>query len=292
METMILENQTPDGRKLQATFLPQQGMNLCSYKLDDIEVMAQCTRASFESRFAGMGALIGPHFHRRNPAIQPKIEQEQRFPHIARARAEGVEDPFSHGIARYAPWQASQMDHTFSSSLKGKDEWEGVPLSQLQGQDFQYTFKGKLKPDGLHLELTLVSDCDSLLGLHYYYALPSRKATVTSDVQRQYREGTELHPLKENWQVDSQQNLTFDLQEEADYGFRPYKDPCEAAIALKTEQYTLHTRYSCTCAENSWQLYSPKDSGFVCIEPMSAKNPRKPQLTVSSLKVHLAITPS
>lgn len=58
MKTLTLKN-----KDLTATFLPELGMNLASYKKGDYEAIDQNTQGEFEERFAGLGPLIGPHFH-------------------------------------------------------------------------------------------------------------------------------------------------------------------------------------------------------------------------------------
>lgn len=289
MQKVVLKNESTDGEPLEATFLPEAGMNLCSYKKGDIEVIDASTQPLFDERFAGLGALIGPHFHHRRTQTLPAIKDESLFPHIARVRAKGVDDPFSHGIARYAPWTVENDEQQLTATLTGKDEWNGVPLAELQGQNFRMQFKAALEPDGLNLELSVVSDYDSLVGIHYYYALPQGKGTVTADIQPRYRDGDVLKELPENWNLDDQNRLTFDLSADADYGFHPYKSPLGSTIVLDTGKYQLHTTYDCTNQENTWQLYHPKDASFVCIEPMSAHDPRRPLLTVSGLNIKLSI---
>lgn len=288
---IVLKNRTPSGNSLEAAFLPEKGMNMISFKKGDIEVIDQTTIALFEERFAGMGALIGPHFHRRNPEILPKLtdEQEQLFPHIARVKAKGTLDPFSHGIARYAPWQASAAENRVHARLTGKDHWNGIPLAALEGQSFTMAFDAELAPDGLHINLSVVSETDSLVGLHYYYSLPEGKGTVTSDVQSFYLDQNEKKTISADWNLSSQQTLNYQLNRDTDFTFYPFPNPLEGKILLDTGTYKLETRYACPSQENCWQLYHPKESSFVCIEPISAQNPRRPNLTVSSLKVHLQI---
>lgn len=292
MSAIVLEHQTRQGERLQATFLPDKGMNLISLKKGDLEVIDQSTRPLFEERYAGLGALIGPHFHRRQPETVPKVKDEALFPHIARVKAKGVQDPFSHGIARYAPWKAEAATHSVKAQLTGKDTWNGVPLSALEGQNFNMTLEAHLKEEGLFLTLSIVSDTTSLVGIHYYYSLPLGKGRIISSVQNQVAMAGELKPIPSHWQFDSQQRLTFDLQEEADFTFRPYPDLLKGDILLETDGYQLRTRYHCNCAENCWQLYHPKGASFVCIEPISSQDPRHPNLTVSSLNIHLEILAS
>lgn len=289
MDPIILTTTTPEGDQLQATFLPDKGMNMISYKKGPIEVIDQSTRDLFDERYAGLGALIGPHFHRRNADILPKIENESLFPHISRVKAMGVADPFSHGIARYAPWQVSMNDQGFKATLTGKDTWNGVPLSVLEGQNFTMHFNVSLSPQGLSLDLDVVSDTDSLVGIHYYYNLPQGTGKVISTIQKEYIEDNKRKPLPTSWNIDTSNTLTFDLVQEADYTFFPFPNKRSGHILLNTDTYRLLTEYSCPSAENCWQLYHPKGASYVCIEPISSQDPRHPNLTVSNINIKLKI---
>lgn len=286
---ILLTCQTPQGERLQATFLPDRGMNLVSFKKGELEVVDQSTWGLFEERFAGLGALIGPHFHRRHPAALPPIGDETLFPHIARVKAKGVADPFSHGIARYAPWKAEATASSVKATLSGKDTWNGVPLAALEGQNFKMNLCATLTPKGLELKLDVVSDTDSLVGIHYYYHLPKGTGKVISAVRRDYLSGAGPQIVPETWALDAQQVLTFDLDNEADYTFYPYPNPRVGKIILDAGTYTLTTTYQCQSQENAWQLYHPKGGSFVCIEPVSSQDPRHPNLTASALQISLEI---
>ena len=48
MKSVTLKCTTPDGKNLQATFLPEKGMNLISYKIDTLEVIDQSTKDNFK----------------------------------------------------------------------------------------------------------------------------------------------------------------------------------------------------------------------------------------------------
>lgn len=286
---IVLKSKAADDTPLEATFAPDRGMNLISYKRGSTEVIDQSTSPLFEERSAGLGALIGPHFHHRNPRIIPAIKDDRLFPHLAAIKKKGVAEPFSHGIARYVSWKAESTESAVQAILSGKDEWKGVPLSELEGQDFTITYDATLGADGLKIRMTVRSDTDSVLGLHYYYSLPKGTGTVTGDVRNVCMENGEERELDSSWSVDDQNVLTFDLANEADYGFRPSKDPCGSSILLDTGDYRLRTTYGTGCAESSWQLYHPKGASFVCIEPLTAEDPRKPQLSVSILNALLTI---
>lgn len=264
-------------------------MNLISYKKGDVEVIDQSTWPFFEERFAGLGALIGPHFHRRRKETVPKVANEELFPHIARVKAKGVHDPFSHGIARYAPWKATATSTGVIAILTGKDEWNGVPLATLEGQNFKIEYKADLTPEGLVIQVSIVSDTDSLIGLHYYYALPDGKGRVIAQVQNKMIDQIEKKPIPGEWNYDENRKLVFDLDQEADFTFRPFPDSRKGEIKLETSSYSLLVQYTCLCDENCWQLYHPKGASFVCIEPISSQDPRHPNLTVSSLEIRLSI---
>lgn len=288
MDPIILKAQSEDGKLLQATYLPDKGMNLISFKKGDLEIIDQSTKNLFEERFAGLGALIGPHFHRRNPNVLPKIQDESLFPHIARVKQKGVLDPFSHGIGRYAPWKATFTENKVEAILSGKDLWEGVPISNLEGQNFTMRYTGELKPTGLEIELSVVSDTDSIVGIHYYYHLPKGKGKVKASVADSYIENNQRKKIPES--LNFKNNfLEFNLDNEADYTFYPFPNPREGEIILDAEDYQLRTTYKCISQENAWQLYHPKGASFVCIEPLSSQDPRHPNLTVSSLWIQLTI---
>jgi len=289
MDPIVLSTQGENGERLQATFLPDKGMNLISFRWGDIEIIDQSTSSIFEERFAGLGALIGPHFHRRRPDILPKINDESLFPHIARVKEKGGTDPFSHGIARYAPWQAKTTETTIKALLTGKDLWNGISLATLEGQNFTMHFDVELTSKGLALSLDVVSETDSLAGIHYYYSLPKGSGTVTSNVQPLYIEKGEKKALPSTWNIDSQQRMVFNLDEEADFTFFPFPNPREGKIILNTGDYELQTTYLSNSQENSWQLYHPKGASFVCIEPISSQDPRHPNLTASSIKIKLSL---
>jgi hypothetical protein len=290
LKALTLKNVSSDGLPIEATFLPEKGMNLISYKKGAVDVIDQSTWNLFEERFAGLGALIGPHFHRRKDSALPVIMDESLFPHIGRVKAKGVKDPFSHGIARYAPWKAEVKGSKVIAKLTGKDTWNGIALAALEGQNFTMSYEAELTPRGLQIEISVVSDTDSLVGIHYYYHLPKGSGTVISTVQNSYLDAKhERKAIPQDWDLDERHTLRFDLSREADFTFFPFPNPLQTEIILDTGDYRLKTRYYDKCQENCWQLYHPAGASFVCIEPLSAQDPRHPNLTVSSLQILLEI---
>lgn len=281
MQTVSLKN-----GNLEATFFPAKGMNLISFKKGGLEIIDQSTRESFEQRFAGLGPLIGPHFYARNPKSLKPFGDKTLFPHIAHVKHS---DPFSHGIGRYAPWNFQATTTSISGTLSGKDQWNGIPLSTLEGQNFTMQFQGELTSKGLEITLSVVSETASLVGIHYYYHLPQHKGVVTSGIQKHYYDPTTRRLIPSDWNVTGNQVLSFDLAQEADYAFHPFPNLRGGDILLDAIDYRLRTTYTTASQENAWQLYHPKDASFVCIEPCTAQDPRHANLTVSSIRILLEI---
>ncbi|NGX51220.1 MAG: hypothetical protein K1060chlam2_01082 [Chlamydiae bacterium] len=273
MKKVHLKNISSQGQPLQATFLPEGGMNLISYRLGEIEVIDQKTKPLFKERMAGLGALIGPHFHhRQNISIEP----------------------FSHGIARYVPWKYVSSDTQIKAHLHGSDLYKGTSLAELEGQDFKMSYEARLLERGLFIELKIESAFPSVVGLHTYYALRGR-GLVRGEVQPTYRDQDEWKALPKEWTNGSKNRLHFSLPQKADFGFIPAMKTIndhDYRMILDTEDYSLHLDFnSASDKEISCQLYHPEGSSYLCIEPLSARSPQSPILTRSTLEVKLEIFP-
>ena len=89
---------------------------------------------------------------------------------------------FSHGIGRlYAPGKAVVTQNKVTAILSGKDTWNGIPLAELEGQNFVMRFQAELLQEGLRLNLfsECQSETDSLIGIKtYFYHLPKGIGTV------------------------------------------------------------------------------------------------------------------
>ena len=279
MDKVVLKNQ-----KAKAVFAPLQGMNLLAFTKNNTDIIDPKTKPLFDERFAGLGSLIGPHFYHRE--YVPPIPSEHLFPHIARVKANGTLEPFSHGIARYAPWKAHTSATSIQASLSGSDLWNGSSLASLEGFDFEMSFLAELLPDGLALDYFVQAEKPSVIGLHYYYALPSTGGTIKALVENSYR-------IEDHWKaipsalLDGDGNLLFDAQQEADFGFIPKAKNGFFEILYENAKYILKIRFQTESNEASFQIYRPKDASYICIEPLSAKDPKKPLLSSSRLKVLL-----
>lgn len=283
MQTIQISHTKKNGDLLQATFLSEPGMKLISFKKNDLEVMDQTQ----EEAFSPYGSLIGPHFQSRNPKTFD-LPDPFLFPHSQILKTTELKDPLFNGIARYASWNAQSTQNEVNANLSGQDQIGQTPLSQLQGQNFQMTFRGTMTEQGLEIYMSIVSDSDSLVGFNYRYALTQSQNFITADVQDLYEEEGELKPIPSSWNYEKKR-LTFDLNQAANYHFRPFIDPLSGSILLQTPNYHLKTTYHSANDENNWQLVRSPGSPFVCIAPMSAKRSHMPNLSVSSMKVMLEI---
>lgn len=272
---------------LSAIFDPEHGMNLLSYRKGALEVIDQSTKPLFEQRYAGLGALIGPHFHFRPPSRIRPIANQEAFPHLK--LVEGRPDPFSHGIGRYVPWKYEKTNTLIKGQLAGNDLFQGMKLSDLEGQNFTMTFEAELKEEGLQVELTVVSDTDSVVGFHYYYRLPQNKGMIISDIQLQFLEKSTLVPVRSDW-LKRGNTLELPLNEALDINFHPLQ-PRKGEVLLKTSEYNLSVKYEAPSEELSLQIFHPLNASYVCIEPLSCYNPKNPHLTTSRVKALIRIDP-
>ena len=288
MQRVVLRSHAADGEPLTVTFLPLAGMNMISYRKGACEIIDQTTLPLFESRRAGLGALIGPHFYHRPPQEIPPVADEALFPHIAALKAHGDTEWFSHGIGRYVPWRFESGPDTIDAALSGRDLYQGTPLAALEGFDFTMTYSAKLAGDGLKIELRVEADHPAVMGLHTYYALEHATGIVQGLVQPQYNDGGVFKPMPPSWLKGRRNQLSFDLAQEADYGFLPEEKGRSGPIRLSTETHGVRIEYA-SPSENSWQLYHPKGASFACIEPLTANNPRGLAPRSGALNIVIAI---
>lgn len=283
MDSVVLKN-----KDVVAVFASAKGMNLMQLQVGGIDIIDLNTRPLFEERFAGLGSLIGPHFHHRPIDQIPSVPFESSFPHIAKLRAKGVLEPFSHGIARYAPWNVQSSGSSIHAKLSGSDLWNGDPLSLLEGFSFQMELTASLLPKGLLLDYSVEAEKPSLVGLHYYYTLPSAGGRIKASVENMYREQDEWKPIPASL-LDEKGNLFFDATQEVDVGFIPKRGKDGFEIFYENKQFTLKISFLVEGGEASWQLYRPKDASYICIEPLSAKDPKHPIYKKSRLQVKIEV---
>lgn len=273
MQTVVLKRKQIDGSTLQVSFVPEKGMNLVSLKKDQIELIEQSTTPLFEERCAGLGALIGPHFHHMKEQYIPKPCPENLFPHIPKIIAKGGKDYFSHGIARYVPWKYQVEEYKIFGKLSSVDLYENHPLAELEGLNFYMTYEAELLEDRLRIRISSNSDLFSVVGLHYYFSLPSN-GEINAQIHPYYYSAGEKKELPKKW-LGKNGNLHLLIDDELDYGFIPKLQQGTGKVIYTNSSYRLELRITPEeDSEVSFQVYHPLDAHFVCIEPISATNPR------------------
>lgn len=284
---IILKSMANDGQPLEAVFLPEKGMNLISFKKGDLEIIDQATLNLFEERSAGLGALIGPHFHHRPKDQIPPVLFEEKFPHIARLKGKGITEPFSHGIARYAPWSYKSSETTIHARISGTDVWNDSLLSSLEGFNFSMYMDVQISSSGLFIELSVDAEKPSVVGFHYYYGIGGTSSYVSSETLNYYYSGDQKMEIPAAW---TQKNmLHLPLDSDIDFGFYPKKHSSISEVLLHTQSHRLKIKYQSQTNESSFQIYHPKKASFVCIEPLSATFPRKPKLHSSGVNMYIEI---
>lgn len=284
MDTIVLRHGA-----LKATFLPRQGMNLASFRKGHLEVIDQSTRPEFEQYSTGLGPLIGPHYGDRNREIIPHVPDPSLFPHFPFMQARGSPDYFHSGVGRYAPWQVlHQAENTLSAVITGKQEWNGTTLGFIENQNFRMACDAELSDQGLRINLSVVSDSDSVVGFAHRYLLPGGKGTLVADVENKIWRKLESGPIPKEWNY-SNHRLQLDLPSEVNTTFHPILDPLHAQIRLQTSTHCLQVSYQAPSQQNCWHLYRKKNAPWVSIQPLSAKWPSRPTLTVSSLSLFLDV---
>ncbi|MEI6531878.1 MAG: hypothetical protein WCN87_03560 [Chlamydiota bacterium] len=280
METLTIIGQTPSKALIEAVFAPQKGMNMMSLKLAGHQMIDQSTMNLFEERSAGLGALIGPHFHHRSPDKIPPIKDPTLFPHLTVMKERGIQEPFSHGIARYVPWKVlSAEKERIKAELTGSMNFRGILLKDLEGFDFHMTFEARIIEKGISIDLQISSEQPSVVGLHYYYQLQKGKGRVSSQIAGALRDGALPPDLSFNPQTHT---FVYDCEKSCDYGFKPHPHSKMGWINFSTGGFNTVVRYV-TPTEGSWQMWHPEKASFVCIEPLSAADPRRPTAKVSGL---------
>lgn len=283
METITIVGQTATHGLIEAIFAPEKGMNMISLKLGGRQLIDQSTKPLFEERAAGLGALIGPHFHHRPKEKIPPVDPAL-FPHLALMKERKIEEPFSHGIARYVPWKVLRADkESVKAELKGSMNYRGVLLKDLEGFDFHMTFEAQIIAKGISIDLQITSSEPSVVGCHYYYQLADRKGLVTSKIQPTLRG----QPLPPELSFDQKTHaFVYQCDKPCDWGFTPYPYDKMGWIEFFTGDRQTVIRYV-TPTVGSWQMWHPEGASFVCIEPLTAADPRQPTQKVNGLLMYI-----
>lgn len=273
MQTITIKKKQNDGSFIQATFATDRGMNLISLKKGSVELIDQSTKQLFEERFAGLGALIGPHFYHRKAEALPPPCPHDLFPHIAKVLAKGQKEFFSHGIGRYVPWQVVATEEKIQGKISSVDRYKDYTLEEIEGLNFVMQYEAILLEDRMRIVISSNSDTASCVGLHYYFAM-GKAASVNAAISPFCYFQGEKKELPNSW-LKTNNFLSLPIDQELDYGFLPKLENGLATIVLKTEDYSLKMEVTpLDGSQLSFQVYHPNNGSFVCVEPISAENPR------------------
>lgn len=287
-KTVVLQHKTKDGELYKATFLPENGMTLCSFKKGDVEVIDQTTWHMFEEKCSGLGQYIGPHFYHRKPEEVTQVPDPSLFPHLN--GSQGTPEPFSHGIGHFVPWNWGASDTTMAAYISGIDNVGGVTLAALEGFDFQLNYHVRLTATGLEIDLKADSDRHPVFcGLHTYYALTDSTGHVTMNCEGKYNDMGNWQEIPDRWK-GTDRTLDFNLDEAADYGLHPVAENGVYKATLATGKHKVHVSYeSSNPEEHGFQLYHPEGASFGCLEPGSARDFRAANQLNNHLKIKLEI---
>ncbi len=288
-QNFVISSLAANGQELTAEFNPEGGMNLLRFRLGGCELIDPATQPLYDERFAGLGALIGPHFHHRSSSQLPPPQDRSLFKHFANLEPWGQVEPFSHGIIRYVPWKVKDCGADYlRAEINGNMLYKNIPLKVLEGQDFAAEYFAQVTPTGLFIDFQLEGENPSVIGFHYYYRKPKGNATVRSQVLPGYRSDKQIDTFPAAWTYDQKSgDIQIPIEGAFDFGFLP-KKPHEATITLITEEYQLNIHSQSMFEGHSWQLYHPENASFICIEPLSANVPRQPKGKIGALQVMLS----
>ena len=274
------------GNTIEAVVSPEMGMSMLDFSAGGVPLLQKSRKHDFIEGRKGLGPLILPHFNQRAsfPAVNEMVAEQA--PHTAYLKTEGVNDPFQHGIGRYAQWNfetsCTDKGARVTGKLTGAHEYQGVPLMELTGFDFTAFVTYTLSDGNISVRFDITGAEPVTAGIHFYYRLPdqeeSRAALSVEEIGKNNDESL--------FEFSSHQRdgrfYTMTLADDIDTLFTPVKEEGPyARYKLITSEYRLDTRVRAegdpAKTFDSVTLFHPADADFVCIEPLSDANPLTPR---------------
>ncbi len=253
-----------------AEVMPDAGMTLRSLRMGDIESICQSRASQFTSCRKGYGPLIGPHFNQRAQLPAAALANMARWPQTDALARMGFRDPWQHGVARYAPWEYAASSDSIRAKLTGDQEMHGLPLSAVQGGNFELHLAMQLAGNALRVHYTAQADFPPVIGLHYYYALPGDQGRVRAPVTGVMHAGGQSVPIPPECLDASGRSLDLPLDRKLDNVFQLRPGPIE----LITTTHTVTTMPE--SGAESLVIFHPGFDGWVCVEPLSSANLSQP----------------
>ncbi len=275
-----------DSGMLQAVVLPGEGMTLSSLQLDGIEAICQDRAREYQACRKGFGPLIGPHFNQRVQLPAAALENPGRWPQAAALAQLGIRDIWQHGVARYVPWDYTVMPDGIRASLTGRRRLAGILLRDIQGGDFELRLEMRIDGASLRIHYTAEADFPPVIGLHYYYELPDDRGRVRAPVTGWMQPHQPAVAIPAAWMDAAGRRLELELDRELDHVFPLRPGPIE----LETSTHRVWTIPE--MGVQSLVVFHPGPNGWVCVEPLSAANPRQPSGTRAEMALTIRLEPA
>lgn len=237
------------------TIAPDLGFAIVSWRWNGREILATETRDPFLQARKGLGPLILPHFNQAGPI--PEVDVAS-FAHVDHLRARGVDHPFQHGIGRYVPWTTRSTPTSTVGEISGTDMLGRYSLQDLTGFDFSALVRYRVRRNRMSVHLSVSGEHPVAAGIHFYLSFAG---AASADV------------FLPDWTGEAARTVTHDAAVDRVF---PVKPPVQSRIAhstLRTAGYHLDISFPAGARPahsfGSLIVYSPQDSSFVCLEPIS-----------------------
>lgn len=270
---------------IEAVVTPELGMALAGFSLRHVPILQKSRRGDFVRGRKGLGPVILPHFNQRAafPELTPAMREA--FPHLAYLAERRIRDPFQHGVGRYVAWEYETKVTDAMAQVRGfitgRSLFQGIPLNEITGFDFTAAITYTLADRSLAVRFDLTGTAPVTAGIHYYYALPPGASHVAMTV-----ENLGLGDDDSLFEFSSHQRdgkfYRLPLDRPVDTLFAPVaEEKGMARFSLVTPAYRLDTRVLVEgppeTAFGSVVVFHPEGTDFVCVEPLSEKNPLEPK---------------
>jgi hypothetical protein len=277
--------QSSNGEDIEAVVSPELGMSLLDFSACHVPLLQKSRKQDFLQGRKGLGPVILPHFNQR-PSF-PKVPEEvlASASHTDYLRTHGVEDPFQHGIGRYAQWisETKCTDESVSvkGNISGNTEYNGVPVGEIVGFDFTAFVTYALSEGNMTVTFDITSDEPAAAGIHFYYRLPETGGSQTAlSVEKTGKNDNGSLFEFSHHQKDGKFYI-LPIEGNIDAEFTPAgEEGGYARYKLITPEFRLDTRVLAKGdpehAFESVVVFHPEGSDFVCIEPLSDPNPLFP----------------
>jgi len=275
--------------RLEAVVSPEWGMSLLAFTRDGVSFLQKSRTRDFREGRKGLGPLIFPHFNQRGSFPRVPDEVLQEAPHAAYLRRQGVDDPFQHGIGRYASWEyearSGPEGAMVTGTLTGASVYRGVPVREIVGFDFTAFVSYVLREGNLLIRFNVHADEPVVCGIHFYYRLAGSGSVALSVLKEGMNDDETPFVFSDHARKGKFYTLPVGGENDVDTLFYPVSEKDGyARYKLEAGDYRLDTRVRVEGPpEETFDavvVFSPAGSDFVCVEPLSDARPFTPSKKV------------